>query len=128
MEVMRVLGWTVLTIPVALVAVLSTAYWMSDNQCGEAGARPPANPVTAVVYCDYGSPDVLELEAIERPVPGDDEVLVRVHAAAANPLDWHYMRGTPYIMRLGEALRCARDRRLQHEKSSYVPGASLMRL
>ncbi|MGH7459748.1 MAG: NAD(P)-dependent alcohol dehydrogenase [Longimicrobiales bacterium] len=59
----------------------------------------------AVVYCDYGSPDVLQLAAIERPVPGDSQVLVRVRAAAINPLDWHYMRGTPFIGRLGMGLR-----------------------
>ena len=43
----------------------------------------------------YGSPDVLEVEEIERPVPRDDEVLVRVLGAAVNPLDWHVMRGSP---------------------------------
>jgi NADPH:quinone reductase-like Zn-dependent oxidoreductase len=54
----------------------------------------------AVIYRCYGSPDVLEVTEIEKPVPAADEVLVRVEAAAVNPLDWHYMRGTPYIVRL----------------------------
>jgi NADPH:quinone reductase-like Zn-dependent oxidoreductase len=54
----------------------------------------------AVVYRCYGSPDVLNLEAVSKPVPAADELLVRVHAASVNPLDWHYMRGSPYIMRL----------------------------
>jgi NADPH:quinone reductase-like Zn-dependent oxidoreductase len=44
---------------------------------------------------------VLKLEDIAKPVPAADEVLVRVHAAAVNPLDWHYLRGKPYIMRMG---------------------------
>jgi NADPH:quinone reductase-like Zn-dependent oxidoreductase len=81
------------------------AYWMSDNTCDERRAAVPANPMQAIVFCDYGTADVLELEEIEKPTPGDDEVLVRVRAAAANPLDWHYMRGTPYIVRLDAGLR-----------------------
>jgi NADPH:quinone reductase-like Zn-dependent oxidoreductase len=66
----------------------------------------------AVVYCDYGTADVLRLEDVAKPVPGDDELLVRVHAAGVNPLDWHYMRGTPYVMRLGSGLRKPKDTRV----------------
>lgn len=104
MRLRRILGWTALAIPVGLVAVVFVAYWMSDNTCGDP-APAPADPVEAIVFCDYGSPEVLKLEDIEKPMPGDDEVLVRVHAAAANPLDWHFMRGTPYIVRLDAGLR-----------------------
>jgi NADPH:quinone reductase-like Zn-dependent oxidoreductase len=57
----------------------------------------------AIVFHEYGSPDVLRLEEIDKPVPGDDEVLVRVRAASVNPFDWHMMRGTPRIMRLGDS-------------------------
>ena len=53
----------------------------------------------AIVQDKYGSPDVLELQDIDKPVVKDDEVLVRVRAASANPADWHFMRGLPYIMR-----------------------------
>ncbi len=53
----------------------------------------------AIVYTKYGSPDVLQLEEVEKPAPGDDEVLVKIHAAAANPLDWHFMRASPFFMR-----------------------------
>jgi NADPH:quinone reductase-like Zn-dependent oxidoreductase len=56
--------------------------------------------IKAYFYRDYGSPDVLRLEEIDKPVPADDQVLVRVRAASVNPLDWHYMEGTPYIVRL----------------------------
>lgn len=52
-----------------------------------------------VVYFQYGSPDVLELREIDRPAAKNNEVLIRVRAAAANPQDWHYMRGLPCIMR-----------------------------
>ncbi len=48
----------------------------------------------------YGSPDVLTYEDVEKPTPGPDEILVRVKAAGVNPLDYHYMRGAPYILRL----------------------------
>lgn len=54
----------------------------------------------AFVLPKYGSPDVLELREIPRPVPKDDEVLVRVRATNAQPADWHLMRGEPYIARL----------------------------
>lgn len=48
----------------------------------------------------YGSPDVLTFEDVEKPAPGPDEILVRVKAAGVNPLDYHFMRGTPYFLRL----------------------------
>lgn len=55
-----------------------------------------------IVFEKYGSPDVLELKEVEKPTPKDDEVLVKVHAAAANPLDWHRMRGAPFLVRLSD--------------------------
>ena len=64
----------------------------------------------AIVRGRYGSPDVLELTEIDKPEPGDDEVLVRVHAASVNPADWHFLRGTPYIARLQLGLRKPKDR------------------
>lgn len=54
----------------------------------------------AIVYRDYGSADVLGYEEIEKPVPGDNEVLVRVRAASVNPLDWKVMSGGPFIVRV----------------------------
>jgi NADPH:quinone reductase-like Zn-dependent oxidoreductase len=53
----------------------------------------------AITYRCYGPPSVLEFVDIEKPAPENDEVLVKVHAASVNPLDWHYMRGSPYVMR-----------------------------
>ena len=59
----------------------------------------------AIVYEKYGSPDVLEVREIDKPVVTDDGVLVRVHAASVNPVDWHIMTGTPYLVRLQAGLR-----------------------
>ncbi len=67
--------------------------------------------MNAVVYRCYGSPAVLRYQRVEKPTPADAEILVKVHAAAVNPLDWHYMRGTPYIMRLGAGLGAPTDSR-----------------
>ena len=54
----------------------------------------------AIVQDTYGSPDVLRLDEVARPMPADNEVLVRIHAASVNARDWHIMRGDPYIARL----------------------------
>jgi len=54
----------------------------------------------AVVYTSYGPPDVLEIRDIKKPVPNDDQVLVKVRAASVNPLDWHFMEGMPYVGRM----------------------------
>ena len=66
----------------------------------------------AVRYRCYGSAEVLEFATVEKPVPAADQLLVRVHAAAVNPLDWHYMRGSPYIMRLMSGLARPAEERL----------------
>jgi NADPH:quinone reductase-like Zn-dependent oxidoreductase len=58
----------------------------------------------AIVYREYGSPDVLELEDVDLPVVKDGEVLVRVFGAAVNPGDWDLLRGTPYLLRLSTGL------------------------
>ncbi len=54
----------------------------------------------AAVYTRYGPPDVVEVNDLEKPVPKDNEVLIRVRAASVNPLDWKLMRGGPYFLRL----------------------------
>lgn len=58
----------------------------------------------AIVRAKYGSPDVLELKEVEQPTHRDNEVLIKVCAASANPADWHVMRGDPFIMRLAFGL------------------------
>ena len=80
------------------------------------GPPPPgaegADAMQAVVRRCYGGPEVLEIAHLERPVPAAGEVLVKVRAAAINPLEWHYMRGTPYVMRLDGGLGKPKDERL----------------
>ena len=66
----------------------------------------------AIVYHHYGSPDVLRRVEMEKPEAGDNEVLIRVRAASVNPLDWHFMRGTPYLVRLMAGLRKPKVTRL----------------
>ena len=95
----KVLG---VTCAVLAVVVLSLGLVLShDSACGPAPAlRDSATRMKAIVYRCYGSPDVLKYEDIEKPTPTDNQVLVKVHAASVNPLDWHYMRGKPYLMRM----------------------------
>src|SRR5437870_5498311 len=54
----------------------------------------------AIVYHEYGSADVLKCEEVEKPVPKDDEVLIRVRAASVNPVDWRLMKGKPRALRI----------------------------
>lgn len=66
----------------------------------------------AAVYTHYGPPDVVQIKEIEKPSPKDNEVLVKIRAAAVNPLDWHFMRGEPYVVRLMTGLRKPKITRL----------------
>jgi len=68
--------------------------------------------VKAIVYTEYGSPDVIWLEDVEKPVAKQGEVVLKVRAASVNALDRHFMRGTPYPMRLVMGLRAPKLPRL----------------
>src|SRR5712692_9473910 len=74
----------------------------------------------AIVYHNYGSPEVLKCEEVEKPTPGDNEVLIKVRAASVNPLDWHFMRGTPYFVRIMAGLRKPKMTRLGVDVAGQV--------
>ena len=97
----KILGVLVI---VLAVGVLSLAIAMSHTS--PCGAVPPlspgATPMKAIFHGCYGPPDRLRYVDLPKPVPADNEVLVRVRAASVNPLDWHYLEGTPYLVRLDQ--------------------------
>jgi NADPH:quinone reductase-like Zn-dependent oxidoreductase len=106
----RVVKWSLGTIFVALILCGFIAYWTSTNDC-DRNAANPANPMKAVVHCDYGTTN-LKLQEIEKPTPADDQVLVRVRAASLNPLDGHFVRGMWLARLMGGGLRKPKDTRL----------------
>lgn len=83
-----------------------------DSPCTTAAAPAAGAHMKAIVRGCYGKADVLRYADVAKPAPGDDEVLVEVRAAALNPLDWHYMTGTPYVMRLESGLGRPKSERL----------------
>jgi NADPH:quinone reductase-like Zn-dependent oxidoreductase len=117
-----ILKWTSLAILLVLfvgIILLFIAYWTSTNDCDRKIAAP-TNPMKAIVYCDYGLTN-LKLEDIEKPTPNDDQILVKVRAASVNPYDWHFIEGTPKIVRLmGVGLRKPKDTRLGVDFSGTV--------
>ncbi len=66
----------------------------------------------AAVYTRYGPPEVVQIEEVAKPVPKGNEALLKVRAASVNPLDWHFMRGTPYLVRMASGLRKPKVTRL----------------
>lgn len=98
---------------VLALAVLSLGLVLSyDSPCTSADPLPrDAARMKAIVARCYGSTDVLNVEDVPRPTVTDDALLIRVHAAALNPLDVHYMTGTPYIMRLSSGIGKPADSR-----------------
>jgi NADPH:quinone reductase-like Zn-dependent oxidoreductase len=74
----------------------------------------------AIVCSTYGPPTALQVAEIDQPVAGDGEVLIRVHAASVNPLDWHLMRGRPYLLRLMSGLRQPKDSRVGRDVAGRV--------
>src|SRR5438477_12390213 len=106
----------VLVLVVASVAIF-IAYWRSTNECDRKTAL--ANPMKAIVYCEYGSPDVLKFEDVEKPVPNDNQVLIKVRAASLNFIDPGLMRG-PWPLRLMTGLRKPEKTRLGGDVAGQV--------
>ncbi len=75
---------------------------LKTTQRNKKGMNPKKAIISmnAIICTQYGSPDVLKFEEVQMPVPGDDEVLIKVHTAAANAGDWHLMRADPFMIRL----------------------------
>src|SRR5438552_17085759 len=120
MKLKKVIKWTGIAILVALVLAflaLFIAYWRSTNECFR-NAGSANNPMKAIVHCEYGSPDVLKLEDVEKPVPNDNQLLVRVRAASINPLDLT-IRG-PWLIRPILGMRKPKDTRLGVDYAGIV--------
>ena len=112
------LRYKILNISLLLVAAIVVTGMLivsHTSSCDAAVAPLPAGAtlMKSVVRRCYGSPEaVVKYEEQAKPSPADDEVLVRVKAASVNPLDWHYVEGTPYLVRLDRGLGKPEDPRL----------------
>ncbi len=92
-------------IVIALLAITVGAYQISrDEPCPSAPAVSAKATMQAVTHLCYGPPETLGYSQTAKPAPEPHEVLIKVHAAGVNPLDWHTMRGSPYLMRLSSGL------------------------
>jgi NADPH:quinone reductase-like Zn-dependent oxidoreductase len=95
----KVLLWAAGTLAVAVIALrLILGYDAACQPAAEIAAG--TDTMKGWVHRCYGGPEVVTFEDLPKPTAADDEVIVRVRAASVNPLDWHYMRGKPHVMRL----------------------------
>src|SRR3989440_8640731 len=93
MKIKRVLKWSALAIFLILFAWFEFAYWTSTNDCARSIPAGAAR-MKAIRYCEYGSPDdVLKLEQVEKPVPNDNQILVRVRAVSIRFYDGGMLEG-----------------------------------
>src|SRR2546427_3584338 len=93
MKIKRVLKWSALAILLILFAWFEFAYWTSTNDCARS-IPAGAERMKAIRYCEYGSPDdVLKLEQVEKPVPNDNQILVRVRAVSLRFYDGGMLQG-----------------------------------
>jgi len=110
------LRYKILSAIVFLLAAGVVTLALAMSHTAPCGAAPPlpagATLMKGVVRRCYGPPDVLRYEDRVKPTPADDEVLVKVHAASVNPLDWHYLEGTPYLVRIDRGFGKPDDPRL----------------
>src|SRR6202163_2754125 len=117
MKIKRFLKWSFRLILVVLIGWVFIAYWTSTNDCDRKTAL--VNPMKAIRFCEYGSPDVLKFEDVEKPVPNDDQVLIKIRAASLNALDAYMIRDA-WLNRLIFGLRKQRDTRLGRDVAGQV--------
>ena len=101
-----------MTLSILLAAAIgSLAIALSHESPCEPGAATIGDAVRmkAIMSRCYGPPSVLTLEEVAKPVLAENQILVKVHAAGVNPLDWHTMRGEPYVMRLSSGFGRPKD-------------------
>lgn len=117
-----------IVVPVVLLAAVSgvgALVLRYETSCPPPAASAAATDTTqtqtqAYTYACYGGPEVLQVETMVAPTPADSEVLVRVHAASVNPLDWHYLRGKPYVMRVESGIGAPKESRLGEDFAGTV--------
>src|SRR5436189_3223771 len=114
----RIFKWSAAVILLALVVWSFIAYWTSTNDC-DRKITALSNPMKAIRFCEYGSPDVLKFEDVEKPVPNDDQVLVKVRASSLNFIDPGVMRG-PWPIRPLSGLRKPEKTRLGTDVAGQV--------
>src|SRR6185503_13060313 len=90
------------------------------SPCPAATRADGPGTMQAIHYRCYGPPSVLQLESASKPQPEDDMLLIKVHAAAVNPLDWHFMRGEPYLLRTKSGIGAPDDPRIGMDFSGNV--------
>jgi NADPH:quinone reductase-like Zn-dependent oxidoreductase len=107
---------------VLAIGVITLAVLMSHNAaCGTPAPLPnDGERMQAVRVRCYGPPSVLTVETVEKPTPAPNRLLVKVRAAAVNPLDWHMMRGSPYFMRLGGGFGVPKEVRIGADFAGVV--------
>lgn len=114
----KIVGGFFALLALALVALAITISYTSD--CEPAPAAKGTNTMKAIVSRCYGGPEALQYADVEKPKPGPNGVLIQVKSAAINPLDYHFMRGSPYLMRLGIGLGSPNDQRIGVDFSGVV--------
>jgi NADPH:quinone reductase-like Zn-dependent oxidoreductase len=118
MKLKRILKWSAAAIFVGFVLATFVAYWRSNNDCDRKNATLN-NPMKAIRYCEYGSPDVVKLDNVEKPVPADNQVLIKVRAASLNAFDAYLIRDS-WLGRLIFGLRKPKDTRLGQDVAGQV--------
>ena len=121
MKFKRILKWSarvILLVLILAVLVGFIAYWTSTNECDEK-VGILVHSMKAIRFCQYGSPDVVKLDDVEKPVPKDDQILIKVRAASLNALDAYMIRDA-WLNRLIFGMRKPRDTRIGRDVSGEV--------